>query len=233
MAERLRRWLSREPSLNSSERDICAVRVQDALAQPHCPLCRLVDEGVVTRLQACFRELVNDPAQRDRLRGSLGYCRRHSIRVMEIGDALGLAILYHDLPGHALQRLETLSRGSPVRPPARCPECIHEEEDERLYAAALGAAMRDEATRRAYEEGWGLCGRHLELVMAAAPQEVRTFLAAHQGQRIGTLRGELAEFIRKADYRFAGEGLQDEADAPRRAVRRISGAPRPGEDARP
>lgn len=174
-------------------------------------------------MRTLFREMVNDPVQRERLRGSLGFCRRHNRSLLDAADALGLAILAQDLVVQARRRLDRRMQGLSVPELRPCPECEAEASDTATFSRALAACLEDRSVQQIYQTGDGLCVIHLEKVLAAASPGVRRFLDEAEGARLSALEEELAEFIRKADYRFSGEGLGTEADAPRRAIAKLSG----------
>jgi len=79
----------------------------DACRQPCCPVCRVVHRSVQRYLSGLFYERVNDGWVRSDLRKSLGFCRAHAWLVLDqnLGDALGVAIIYHDILGMILKRL--------------------------------------------------------------------------------------------------------------------------------
>ncbi|HLK55081.1 MAG TPA: hypothetical protein VKU00_00865, partial [Chthonomonadaceae bacterium] len=64
---------------------------------PLCALCRLTARSVERALRTLFAEFVNDPPTRQRFRQARGVCAAHIPLLAELGDALGVAILYHDL----------------------------------------------------------------------------------------------------------------------------------------
>ena len=69
-----------------------------------CVLCRLAERSVKRALRDIFAEFVNDPPLRLRLRQSRGFCAAHVPLLSGSGEALGIAILCHDLAGETLRR---------------------------------------------------------------------------------------------------------------------------------
>ncbi len=69
-----------------------------------CVLCRLAERSVRRALRDIFAEFVNDPPLRLRLRQSRGFCAAHVPLMSGSGEALGIAILCHDLAGETLRR---------------------------------------------------------------------------------------------------------------------------------
>ncbi len=71
----------------------------EACKQTDCPICIVSQKAVEHYLNALFYEQVNDVQVRQALRTSLGFCHEHAWLAVnsEVGDALGLAIIYHDV----------------------------------------------------------------------------------------------------------------------------------------
>ena len=84
----------------------------------------------------------------------------------------------------------------------------------------LSKYITDAPILAAFESSQGLCFGHLRQVLEhIRSSEKRNALLAIQCDIMQQLRGELAEFIRKNDYRFAGEEFGPEKDAWKRAVK--------------
>jgi hypothetical protein len=211
---------SHRPTVN---RHILYHELREAFAPGYCPLCYLVAVGTERHLRFLFHESVNDPGIREELRASLGYCARHTSDAARFGNALGVSILYHDLTTQAIRRLRAQAsrRQAPSRAP--CPLCRDEQQDAVRYAGALADALREGEMKTLYGRSYGLCVPHLEVVLSQASHEVAAFLCAQEDARLSLLAQELGEFIRKSDYRFAGEPAGQERDAWRRALEKIAG----------
>jgi hypothetical protein len=215
----------------SVDHHIAYHRLLESLVGSDCALCVLIAQGSAGRIEGLFRELVNDPISRFRLRDSLGYCRRHTVRAADRAGALGLALIYRDIVERLSERLGAWAEKRPVHALSPCPECVAEEADEATYCALLAEYLSDDKVRAAYAGGSGLCIRHMELVMQAASPESRAFVAAIEKARLEALASELDTFIRKSDYRHAHEPFGSEGDAPRRAAAKcVGGRIRPEED---
>lgn len=203
-----------------------------------CPVCTLTQRSVERQIRALFAEFVNDPASRIRFRQARGFCSHHTPLLLELGDALAVAILYADLaartqdqwqaaPGRRLPfGKKTLRYGAPLAP---CPACAAEKDAEQRYTQALAAGLEREES----EEVWtrvaassGLCVAHVERVLTAASPAAAIRLRALELRRLAQLQAELEEIVRKNDYRFRGEAWGAERDAWQRALLKLS---RPGE----
>ena len=82
------------------------------------------------------------------------------------------------------------------------------------------------------------CGETFDPALAAAliflkrllpklDQKRKATLLGQQQTRMESLRGELAEFIRKSDYRFRDEIIGGEGDSYKRAADMVKGKHRP------
>jgi Family of unknown function (DUF6062) len=222
-----------------------------ACQQSGCPLCRLIQAGVQHYLQNLFYESVNDIGLRQQLRRSLGFCSEHARASLEagVGDALGVSIIYNDIFTNLLRRLPEAGRSAQneaklfarlranrsiiasiqelldiLAPQAACPACDQREQLESIFCPALGAHLEDEALSRVFQAGDGLCLPHLRRVAAEVKSESGwLILLGSTRSRLESVQAELAEFIRKNDYRFHGESIGAERDAWQRAVRKVVG----------
>ncbi len=223
----------------------------EAFPQPGCPLCRLVQSAVERSLSHLFYESVTDPSVRHRLRRSLGFCKQHAWLLVDarIGDALGMAIIYHDLLGSLLKHLPQESDLSAQKNPFRlrhrlpfslktllgqaletlaprhpCPACEQEESSRRAAVSVLASALNDLAFAESFKASGGLCLPHLRQVL----EEIRDplvleVLLTNSRDKLSALHLELAEIIRKNDYRYRDEAFGPEGDAWKRAVALVVG----------
>jgi hypothetical protein len=223
-----------------------AYKLLEACREPGCPVCRLEQRSVERYLDSQFYESVNNPAWRDRLRASLGFCHEHAWLAVDqrLGDALGFAIIYRDVingilttledgvPNRASRRSLALLRRIPeqvrnigermlsaVTPQKRCPACQHR--DEMTHATIVGLVNELEVPEMAdaLQASDGLCLPHLRLAL----EQVKSILACEKllaihREKLENLKDELAEFVRKNDYHFIEEGFGKEGDAWLRAV---------------
>ena len=222
-----------------------------ACRQPGCPLCRLVQAGVHHYLQNLFYESVNDIELRKQLRDSLGFCDEHARISLQpgVGEALGVSIIYNDILTNLLRQIPHIGPTAPQRtrilsrlrsnrlqaasinelqdalaPKGTCPACIQREELERIFCPALGANLADEPLANALQAGDGLCLPHLRRVASELRDEDgwRILLGSTRAH-LESLQSELAEFIRKNDYRFRSESIGPERDAWKRSVHIVTG----------
>jgi len=229
--------------------------LRDALAQPGCPVCRLMARDSEHYLDSLLWESVNDPGVRHKLRQAQGFCHEHAWQLNRAGASLGVAILMHDvlgsvlgamegarfqaLPAVSLRRTqESLDRGQPsaattnlvarLSAKAECPACVQVAQMEEIYLATLNEhLLGEESLLVAYEASAGLCLPHFRQILVCLREEA-VFHALLTAQRSvwGRLVEHLSEFIRKNDTRFRDEPWGDESDAWLRALGALTGARR-------
>lgn len=222
--------------------------LREASVGDYCPLCALVLRSEERFLEALIYEQVNDIGGREVLRAARGFCMRHSGMLANSPAALGSSIIAHDVV-RALQRvlaadagaddrsglsrrwLSTLQRGddrvaTQLAPSDQCPACTRTAEMEQVYLSGLLELLADSSFVVDYRQGSGVCLPHLLAALRARPTpEARTALLAHQADSWHALELELAEFIRKSDYRYtrSEEATEGERTAWQRALRLLSG----------
>lgn len=181
----------------------------ERLAAPRCAVCDLATESARDYLEGVMADGVNDGELRGDWRRRGGLCPRHW-RVWRTLDSppLSSALMTQDLLS------SYLASGRPAK--LECPACGVEAKATRRYLQAL-RKLPAEKVLEALERGRGfLCLRHLER-LEAEPIE-RAFR-----QRLERVVAELAEFIRKSDYRFAQEPKGEAGDSWLRAIRALGG----------
>jgi len=220
-------------------------RLKEMLARPGCPICHLADAAGASFLDNLIYELVNDGVTRDKIVQAGGFCRRHGWQLVHHGGALGIAIIHRDLIkqtldavhsttfrqtnllGFSFLRHEKLSAEpqeihGALRPSVACLACRQEREATELYLQELvGKIALLQSQLRANN---ALCLPHFRqaLVYATKAAEFDS-LIAWESSALTQIEGELGEFIRKHDYRFADEPIGTEGDAWQRAVALFSG----------
>jgi uncharacterized protein DUF6062 len=223
----------------------------EACREPGCPVCRLEARTVERYIDRLFYESVNDIETRERLRASLGFCREHAWLAMDkkLGSALGFAIIYQDVIDNVLRELQsnsvppvtrrwsTLLKKIPeqvsgtvkrvlyaLTPQKHCLACQQRDKSLHIILSSLVENLDNAETITALKSSDGLCLPHLKKTfeMVRDPAAIDLLLRVHR-EKLESLRDELAEFIRKNDYRFKDEGFGTESDAWRRAVAKVIG----------
>lgn len=209
--------------------------LRDAMAAGGCALCHLSFRASRHYLDTLNYEGVNDPGLRQSLVAANGFCNRHAWEWAHMhGSALGVALVYRNILKRWLETLEN-GRGAGrrreqvvsvvdrLRPHEECPACRVEAEAARQAGEVLLQYLRDEDIATRYVPAGGLCLPHLRLAISLGIPEQAQTLQAWQTQVYQTLVGQLDEFIRKQDYRFASEPVGEEGNAWRRAVAAVVG----------
>lgn len=208
----------------------------DACAETGCPICRLSLESVQRHLDGALYEFVNDVEARAILRRARGYCNDHAWWLTKTrGNSLSIGIIYHDIVKAVLRELENVPAGrrgrqraqellKRVGPAGECPACAHRRTMEDVMLGALLKHIKDEGLDAALVGCGGLCVPHFSRALELVRND-RTLaqLVDLQRRTMGELCDELAEFIRKNDYRFRHEGFGKEGDSWLRAIGIICG----------
>jgi hypothetical protein len=210
-----------------------------------CPFCALVTAALERYFRTVLYEQVNDIGMRASLRESQGYCAAHGEMLRQARSALGSAIIHRDVLNTLARSLEaepllaSASRNwlrnlvDPERGPRDpllggaqpCPACQRVRERELNYADTLLLNWDDEVLQASFRSSAGLCLSHLRLTLARTRDatQFEAIRAAHLAIW-RDLIGELDEFIRKNDYRFADEEIGAEGTSWSRAIDLVSGA---------
>jgi hypothetical protein len=220
--------------------------LREALAQPGCPVCSLAEKNSFRFLDALLYERVNDVGTREGLRKSLGFCNWHAWKSLEVPNCpLGLGIIYHDLLGQIQERLGRIQRSFPLRipylrrfwrkekvkdsipllrPGHSCPACQSVRFFEEMYMETLLDFLAEEDFERQFSGSSGICFPHLTIAIEKYPRHRNLgLLIQMQAKKVESLQGELAEFIRKHDYKFVHEPRGAESDSWRRALELVAG----------
>ncbi|GAC1426998.1 MAG: hypothetical protein PVS3B3_39650 [Ktedonobacteraceae bacterium] len=193
----------------------------EACKQEGCALCRLSYESTYRYLDAWKYELFTDVDLQKELRRSLGFCHTHTWQLAQMGASLQLAQNYRSILSDTmsqLQEAEVAPSGGLLRrffdtkqEPQRllCPACRQQEEAEVHLVHTLRHAILDPAFYTTFAHSHGFCLRHLhlasELKMSDTPGDWLSLLRKAQIECLQRLDTQLAEMIRKHDYRFKDE----------------------------
>lgn len=176
-----------------------------------------------------------DPDVRQKLVKSLGFCYNHTWQSinLKLSDALGHAILYQDLVKDAIKKIGENEQNpgsqltSALEPLAACPACLIEEAALERILDTMAGAFRNEDFVTEFKQSSGLCIPHLQALLPKLDRKTQATLLGFQSTCLENLKGELAEFIRKSDYRFRDESIGKEGDSCKRAADMIHGKRQP------
>jgi hypothetical protein len=199
-----------------------------------CAMCELEARDMHRDLDNLLHENVNDVGVRGNLARSRGYCRRHAHVLLEFADGLGTAILYQAQVRLFLEFLKGQT-GLPAKLcrknlpeswnlEAVCPACVMQTQGRQMYIGTMLEWLGDPQLRKAFDDSPGLCVPHLLLVLRQVRDAAeRDRLIKVHVSKFAALAQELAEFIRKQDYRFRDEPSGTEKDSWQRAVNMMVG----------
>jgi hypothetical protein len=222
----------------------------EALEKPGCPVCRFMAEYSRSYLDAFFYEQVNDVGIRRKLRDSRGFCNWHAWQARQIASsALGVAIIANDLITGEMTRLDDLLRGPVItrlQHPIQhriapkslrafirgwqqkevCPACQIILAHEQHALETILNFLHDGDFARRFERSAALCVLHTtRVVETQGTHPGLRRLIELQRHKYAHLVGELDEFCRKHDYRFAHESWGAESDSWLRAIELLAGKP--------
>jgi hypothetical protein len=181
----------------------------DACRQKECPICTKLRKAGRQYIDSLLYERVNDPGVREALRQSRGFCVRHTREAIELGDRLGMAIIYEDLLSRTLEDFTKAAKR--VQASKKCPVCLHEEKTEDGYLRLTLDHLEDAEFQSALEESAPICFVHWSKLAALEnSQSANTILLSMQLRKLRAILKDLKEFIRNHDYRFSHEALKDE-----------------------
>jgi hypothetical protein len=177
------------------------------LKEPGCPVCRTTEQSLRHYVSIAFVEELTTPEFRLPMRESLGFCERHSRLVRDFAKGrirkIGVAIVYEDLIHHA-QKLLNLS----VAPlPKECLLCDLESEVESYIVSLISDYGDDNEFEEHYQKSDGCCLHHLRRLIGCTEGSARSFFLSDHRGKLRTMLTNLAELIRKNDYRFAEEKM--------------------------
>ena len=223
---RLPDWLKKLVSASRGGRSSSYHDLLEALGQEGCPICRLGQRVSDRFLDGLLYECVNDPGLRAEIRASRGFCHRHAWEMAKIhGGGLGIAIICRDVLDTVMKEMKRgASAAEGLLPQRPCPACALQEDMEGIYLSELLRHLDDPQLGQAFAASAGLCLPHLRRALKLTKEATkRCALLDAQRAIWERLHGELDEFIRKNDYRFADEGFGTEGDSWQRALAAISG----------
>jgi len=208
-----------------------------AFAQPGCPVCRLTVTSVHEYLGSLMYEYVTEPQTHMAVRAARGFCATHAWHILEQinASALGIAILYEGLVRDLLNdmgevrpdggRRQVAQAADALRPQGPCPACVHRATVEDHLLRNLLDYLGQSEFAEAFHRSAGLCLPHLRLALDLKGRTAaKASLLAIQQAIWAHLQGDLAEYVRKNDYRFTAERMGDEGTSPRRAIEQLAGA---------
>jgi hypothetical protein len=166
-----------------------------------CLFCAYEQHQARRYLLGIANDGINDPPLRIRLRNKGGFCGRHTEEFIEEARVLSSAILLEATLSYRLERARFGKRPVVVD----CEACEVEMKTRDNLAKSVRRHREDKAFLDFLFQA-ELCMGHLELVCYQLPETARQPFVNKHNQ----LLQNLAEVIRKHDYRFVSEGINEE-----------------------
>jgi hypothetical protein len=206
-----------------------------AFHQPGCPFCTLVLKNGSRYIETVFSESMLDPGVRQKLVDSLGFCHEHTWRSIDLklSDALGNAILFHDLVKETLKMVEENEKlpgnqlSKVLEQQVMCPACRIEELTLERIIGSMKKGLCNQDFIAEFKKSSGLCIPHLKRFLPGLDKDQQEIVLNQQLTCMEILQRELSEFIRKSDYRFRDEIIGKEGDSYKRAADLLKGKRRP------
>jgi GTP-binding protein EngB required for normal cell division len=204
-----------------------------ALATRSCPVCDHLTKAAFTFFAQWQYDLSTNEQVQRAFAEELGFCPLHTWRLADLSSTQGLSLglpklrerLAADFASFATSSQEPPDSLAPLRKGAGlCRVCGLLQEAEREYAARVAAYLADSAGQEAYAASQGMCLRHLDLLLAAAPNaEVRRFLLAEAARHFDRWAEDMQSFAIKRDALRKGLLNPDEEEAHLLALTHLAG----------
>ncbi len=221
-----------------------------ACKQPGCPVCLLEQRAVGTYLQTAFREKENDLAVRNDIRDSLGLCKAHTRRMLDLrlNHSISAMVSYHDVILTIVQQLQNadlqpkqsrksmLSRKRlkqasefesvvlALSPRLPCPVCRMTSNFTRSVLGELSISLHEGLVQKALESSAGLCLPHLRQAFSQI-QDLDTcqFLLTISIERLEKIRRDLVERIRVIENSKGVDDSQTRSETWQKVILAIAG----------
>jgi len=205
----------------------------ETFKQDGCPICLLLQKTIDGYFESLLYENVNDPFVRKGIKGSFGYCKKHSIQIEKVAEHsfqdFGLAIIIEDLANMLIERYKDLNKpaekqGRRKRSPKVCPACIYENTFKEIYASEIARGIKDEKFFNKFKDGSGLCFDHLIAVKKyiTDSSDLKKLLEFQESVVKKTIQ-DLRSFIKKHDYLNKEPITITDAEARKKTLRKIVG----------
>jgi hypothetical protein len=222
----------------------------EACKQHGCPVCLLEHRAVDAYMKFAFREKENNMVVRNDIRASLGLCREHTRRMLDLrlNKTISAAAGYHDVLLAVVQQLKVVplqpkpSRRSlfsrkrveapaefesvvqALTPSQPCPACRMSGNFTRNLLDVLSASLQEAAMQKALASSDGLCLPHLRQSFAQVQNlDTCKVLLSLSVDRFETLRRDLVEEIQQIENRKGGNGSQSEEETWQKVISAIAG----------
>ena len=177
-----------------------------------CPICDFVEFRLAEALERFLYEGINTPHTRAKIEWTNGFCNHHAHRLLELGDPLSHAILYHDFMNNVIKDVKNPRAKTDRSAHKECFFCGIQSSNDESYTKAFLEFYENPAFCEQYETNGILCVPHLikiQKLRFANKKNIRkitdTTLQKYEG-----LNHHLSEIKRKSDYRNTHEKWSEE-----------------------
>ena len=219
-----------------------------------CPFCYLERLSEQRAIRYCIGPGASymEPdfrAETDRL----GFCRQHTKKLYDYGNALGNALILQTYLAGILKELENETAAFPLRDKptlfsrkqtesslvswlkqkeSTCFLCQRQAYNMKRYYHTFFVLLREEPFRRKVEASKGFCLHHFSELAELAPQELpgaqrrwfyETVFLLMQ-ENLLRVKGDLDHFVEMFDYRRTGSDWGNSRDAVSRTMQKLRGS---------
>ncbi len=186
-----------------------------------CPICDFVEFRLAEALERFLTEGINTPHTRAKIEWTNGFCNRHAHRLMELGDPLSHAILYHDFMNNVMKDVPDKHSKTDRSTHKECFFCNLQESNEEDYTKAFLEFYENAEFSKQYEQHGILCVPHLVAIQKIrfGNKKMVKKIVDTTMEKYKALNHHLAEIKRKSDYRNTHEKwTEEEKEAWKKAV---------------
>jgi hypothetical protein len=221
-----------------------------ACKQPGCPVCLLEQRAVDDYMQTAFREKKNDLAVRNDIRDSLGLCKEHTRRMLDLrlNHSISAMVSYHDVILTIVQQLQNadlkpkqprksmLSRKrlkqssefntvvQALSPRLPCPVCRMTSNFTRNVLDELATSLHEDLVQEGLASSAGLCLPHLRQAFSQIlDMDTCQFLLANSIDRLEKIRRDLVEGIRVIENSKGVDDSQTRSETWQKVILAIAG----------
>jgi hypothetical protein len=200
----------------------------DAMAEPSCPICSVLDGMLYDELCQLQREAVVDPETNAAVIAAGGYCADHFWYLHELASPVTTAKLLAPLIDRVTEHLTALTAAIASNPSllrhgtaqlrtrlgacASCRVCDRVALWQGAAVESVVAIMADSEMRQRYDASRGLCVPHLALVLSACTERsMADHLLSTAVEQSRRLAADLRTYVRKWQERDRRAGAEEAA----------------------
>jgi len=206
----------------------------EAFKRDGCSICNLNYSNINSYFSDILYESVNDPEVRKKLRDSFGYCRDHSIQFIQFVESsynrFGASIIIADVASEVIKELDRPSKLSlkdlkkTSMSNHKCPACTYMQSHENIYYSEIIKNLENEDFFNKLLASDGLCLIHIAgLIKIIKNLHIRNKIIESQKLKLSELIKDMNEFVKKHSQQTIAKITLDEAEAFKKAIRKIIG----------